>query len=337
MATTIYDVAAAAGVSAATVSRALNRPEKVASPTRERVLAAVDSLGFEPKLEAAIRARKGPQRVGVIGPFGTHDAARRRLAGILLEAGGDVDVVVYDELSAEAATAPLLETLPITGRLDGLIVVSLPVDPQVSQRLATRDHPTVLVDVSHEVFTSIRTDDEHGGALVADHLADMGHQRFAFIGEAQSTARRVSPSSRRLEGFRAALRSRGLATRASELREVYVPLDGTARAARALFEHAARPTAVFASDDLRAAAVLLASAEAGLRVPQDLSVVGFDDGDLAKTLGLSTVHQPVEESGRLALRMLRDQFAGERDVSHVLARVRLEARSSSGAAAAIEE
>lgn len=337
MGTTIYDVAAAAGVSPATVSRALNRPEKVAAPTRERVLAVVDSLGFEPKLEAVARARKGLRRVGVIGPFGTHDAARRRLAGILLEAGGDVDVVVYDETSAEAATAPLLATLPLTGQLDGLIVVSLPLDPQVSQRLASREHPTVLVDVTHDVFTSIRTDDERGGALVADHLADLGHQRFAFIGEAQSTTRRVSPSSRRLHGFRAALRSRGLATRASDLREVYAPLDGTAGVASSLLGFSDRPTAVFASDDLRATAVLLAAAGAGLRVPQDLSVVGFDDGDLAKTLGLSTVHQPVEESGRLALRMLRDQFAGERNVSRVLARVRLVARSSSDAAPAVEE
>lgn len=89
---------------------------------------------------------------------------------------------------------------------------------------------------------------------------------------------------------------------------------------------------MFASNDLRATAVLLAAAEAGLRVPQDLSIVGFDDGDLANALGLSTVHQPVEDSGRLAIRILRDQFAGDRHVSRVLARVRLVVRNTSGAA-----
>lgn len=337
MGTTIYDVAAAAGVSATTVSRALNRPEKVAARTRERVLAAVDLLGFEPMPEAVARSRKGPRRIGVIGPFGTHDAARRRLAGILLEAGGDVDLVVYDQASAESAAAPLLATLPVTGRLDGLIVVSLPLDPSVAERLASRDHPTVLVDIAHAEFTSIQTDDERGGALVADHLADLGHRRFAFISEAQAAARRISPSSRRLRGFRAALRSRGIATRASDLREVSATVDNAARASRALLERTDRPTAVFASDDLRAAAVLLAAAEAGLRVPQDVSIVGFDDGDLACVLGLSTVHQPVEESGRLAIRMLRDQLAGDRSVSRVVARVRLVTRSSSAAAPAFGE
>src|SRR4051794_35266687 len=332
MATTIYDVATAAGVSSATVSRALNHPEMVAASTREKVLVAVESLGFEPMLEAMARARKGPQRVGVIGPFGTHDAARRRLAGILLEAGGDVDVVVYNATSAEATAAPLLATLPLTGRLDGLIIVSLPLDPQTSRRLAARDHPTVLVDVADDAFTSIRTDDTNGGVLVADHLVDLGHQWFGFFGEAQCVARPASPSSRRLHGFRTALRARDLATGGSDLREVYARIEDASDAARRILGGTERPTAVFASDDLRATALVLAAAEAGLRVPQDLSVVGFDDGDLAQAMSLSTVHQPIEESGRMALRRLRDQLAGERSVSRVLARVRLVARNSSAAA-----
>lgn len=233
MGKTIYDVAAAAGVSATTVSRALNRPEKVAGPTRERVLAAVDLLGFEPMAEAVARSRKGPRRVGVIGPFGTHDVARRRLAGILLEAGRDVDLVVYDQPSAESAAAPLLASLPVTGRLDGIIVVSLPLDPGVAERLASRDHPTVLVDIAHGEFTSIQTDDERGGALVADHLADLGHRRFALVGEAQ-VATRLSPSSRRFRGFRAALRSRGIGAQPGELCEVSTTLDDAVQGSRAL-------------------------------------------------------------------------------------------------------
>jgi DNA-binding LacI/PurR family transcriptional regulator len=294
--TTIRDVAEAAGVSLSTVSLALNSPTRVSDATRRRVLDAVDALGFVPKAEAVARARRGVGRIGVLAPFSSYPSAARRLNGVLGAIGDrPLEVVPYDQESAARSSSPLLDSLPLTGRLDGIIVVSRPLDETGARRLSRL--PTVLVDVRHPGFDSVHTDDAAGGRLVAEHLLARGHRRFAFLGEAQASDRYVSPSQRRFEGFRAALADRPVDVRRAEHRV------GTAlTAAKALLS--ARPTAVFAADDVLAAGVLRAAHELGLRVPADVAVVGFDDGDLAEALDLTTVRQPLEESGRTAMEML---------------------------------
>src|SRR5690242_20617893 len=126
---TIYDVATLAGVSISTVSLALNAPTRVSAETRRKVLEAVDALGFVPKPEAVARARRGVGRVGVIAPYTSYPSAARRLNGIL-HAGSQhaLEIVLFNQESAAQSTSPLLSSLPITGRLDGLIVISLPLD-----------------------------------------------------------------------------------------------------------------------------------------------------------------------------------------------------------------
>jgi DNA-binding LacI/PurR family transcriptional regulator len=297
--TTIRDVAAAAGVSLSTVSLALNSPARVSAATRQRVLDAVDELGFVPKAEAVARARRGVGRIGVLAPFSTYPSAARRVTGILRAVGDrPLEVVLFDQESAAHSSTPLLGSLPVTGRLDGIIVVSRPLDPSVAGRLSRLR--TVLLDVRHPGFDSVSASDEAGGRLVAEHLLARGHRRFAFLSEAQESDAYVSPSQRRLAGFRAALPG--------------LPVTAAVGAARTLLvEH--RPTAVFAANDLLAAGVLRAAHSLGLAVPDDVAVVGFDDGDLAETLDLTTVRQPLEESGRIALEMLLSPPGPVREVS----------------------
>ncbi|HEV7626424.1 MAG TPA: LacI family DNA-binding transcriptional regulator, partial [Streptomyces sp.] len=183
---TIYEVAAEAGVSISTVSLALNTPARVSIRTRQRVLDAVDALGYTPKTEAVAQARKGVGRIGVLAPYTSYPSVARRLTGVLRAVGDKpVEVVVFDQESSAKSASPLLASLPLTGRLDGLIIMSIPLEESVAGRLLGLGLPAVLVDVRHPDFDSVHTDDVTGGRLVAEHLVERGHRRFGFLGESQ--------------------------------------------------------------------------------------------------------------------------------------------------------
>ncbi|MCW2863953.1 MAG: LacI family transcriptional regulator [Actinoallomurus sp.] len=323
--TTIRDVADEAGVSISTVSLVLNSPERVSDPTRRRVLAAVDALGFVPKAEAVARARRGVGRVGVLAPYSSYPSVARRLAGMLDAVGRrPIEVVLFDQESAARSSSPLLGSLPVTGRLDGIIVVSQPLDEAIATRLGELRLATVLVDVRHPGFDSVHTDDAAGGRLAAGHLLARGHRRFAFLGEAQRSDRYVSPSQRRLAGFRAALAEAGLdaGVRLTDHR-----VGQALAAARGLLS--AEVTAVFAASDTLAAGVMRAAHELGLAVPADVAVVGFDDGELAEALDLTTVRQPLEESGRTAMELLLRRLDAPGNPREVALQLELVERGSS--------
>jgi LacI family transcriptional regulator len=328
---TIYDVATAAGVSISTVSLALNAPGRVTPETRSRVLAAADDLGFVPKADAVTRARRGVGRIGVIAPFSSYASFARRLNGVFAGLrGASLEVVAFDAESAATAASPLLASLPIAQRLDGLIIMALPLEESVAQRLRRLRLPTVLIDTLRDDFDCVSTDDAGGGELVANHLVDRGHRRLGFIGEEQRSHAYVSSSQRRLDGFRTAVRVHGAALPDDAIRLVEHDVDQARRAAHDLLAQPDPPTAIFAHDDLLAAGVLQAARESGLRVPDQLAVVGFDDSDIAVALGLTTVRQPFEESGEVGLRTLLDQMSRPAASSrHTLLRLSLVSRSTS--------
>ncbi len=306
---TIYDVAKAAGVSISTVSLALNAPHRVAAATREKVLRAVDRLGFEPKADAVTRARRGVGRIGVVAPFSSYPSFARRLNGVFAGlADGSLDVVVFDQESA-AVPSPLLASLPLTQRLDGIVIMSLPVDDAIAERLRRLQLPAVLVDTFRDEFDSVHTDDRRGGELAAEHLLERGHRRLAVVGQ-----ERVSPI--RLDGFRTAAASAGAPIPDDAVRLVAHGVENASAAAHALFDLPDPPTAVFAQDDMLAAGVLRAARQRGLSVPTDVAVIGFDDSEIAMALDLTTVRLPFEETGKAGVRALRDRMANS-DAPHL--------------------
>ncbi|MEU4725640.1 LacI family DNA-binding transcriptional regulator [Nonomuraea dietziae] len=327
---TIYDVATAAGVSISTVSLALNTPARVSQATRLKVLAATDALGFVPKQDAVAKARRGVGRIGVIAPFTSYPSIARRLNGILRAVGHrPLEVVVFDQESAAQSSSPLLASLPITGRLDGLIVVSLSLDEAVADRLTDLRLPTVLIDVRHSRFDSVHTDDAAGGRLVAEHLISRGHREFGFLGEAQRSDAYVSPSQQRLAGYRAALAEVGHVLTDGNIRLTGHGLATACAAAKELLSAADRPSAVFAANDTLAAGTLRAARDLDLAVPGDLAVVGFDDSELAEALGLTTVRQPLEESGRAAMELLIRRLQQPGTAREVVLRLQLVPRGTS--------
>ncbi len=318
---TIYDVAAQAGVSISTVSLALNAPSRVRVETLERIHDAIDALGFVPKTEAVTRARRGVGRIGVIAPFTTYPSFSRRLNGVLRGLRGrNYEAVVYDH---EGAATSLLASLPLSRRLDGLIVMSLPLSEQVTERLNDRHLTTVLVELERPGFSAVAIDNVAGSGMVAELLMEKGHLRFGFVGEGGTKPHphdRILQAEARLLGFRAALEQHGHDLPDANVRLVGRDLESAAEAAGNLLDSSDRPTAIFAHDDLFASGVLRAARGRGLRVPQDLAVVGFDDSDLAEHLELTTVRQPFEESGEVATEMLLAQL---RDPTRTLQQVTL--------------
>jgi DNA-binding LacI/PurR family transcriptional regulator len=322
---TIYEVAERAMVSISTVSNALNKPERVSAATRQRVLAAADELGFVPKIQAVSLARRGTGRIGVMAPFTAYGSYLRRLAGVLSAATElGIDVLVFDHESAALAASPALASMPIHGRLDGLIVMGLPIERGIAERLRERRLPTVAVDADSDLFSRVVIDDTEGGRVAARHLLDRGHRRFGYLLERQ-VSDYESQAIKRLAGFKEIV--------AAGRGEVIVAtcdnsVDAARRSAADLLDVAVRPTAVMAHQDVLAVGTLLAARDRGLRVPGDLAVMGFDDGESAAAADLTTVRQPFEESGSRALSVLLGHIGGSELRSTTMLDVRLVERST---------
>jgi DNA-binding LacI/PurR family transcriptional regulator len=327
---TIYDVAAYAGVSISTVSQTLNRPSRVNAKTRERVLKAIDELDYMPKAAAVSHARRGAGRIGVLAPFTSYDSFRRRLMGVLAESDGTSrDVVVYDHESAAASVSPLLRTLPVTGRLDGLLIMGLPLDNALAAHLLARQLPTVLVDSSRKEFSTVNVDDDEGGAILGRHLLERGHTSFAFVQEPQESYAFLSQGQRRNRGFLQVLAEAGIDTGAAPTVLTSNDITGSRKALHEVLALRPAPTAVFAHHDVLAAGLLLECRRQGVRVPDDLAVVGFDDGSVAEAASVTTVRQPFEESGRIGVRLLGDLIRGtSKSVQRIVLGLELVVRDS---------
>lgn len=323
---TIYEVAERAAVSISTVSNVLNKPERVSLKTRERVLAVVDELGFVPKVQAVSLARRGTGRIGVMAPFTSYGSYLRRLAGVLRGTTElQMDVVVFDHESAALAMSPTLASMPIHGRLDGLIVMGLQIEPGIAQRLHERQLPTVAVDADSDIFSRVLIDDVAGGRIAAEHLIAKGHRRLGYLLERQ-VSDYESQAVKRLAGFRAVVDSTPGAELlvATSANSIPASRDATGQ----LLDRPDRPTAIMAHHDTLAVGVLLAARDRRLSVPGELAVMGFDDGEAASAADLTTVRQPFEESGSAALNVLLQHVGGSQLRSTTMLEVQLVERST---------
>jgi DNA-binding LacI/PurR family transcriptional regulator len=304
---TISDVAAHAGVGLGTVSRVLNGSSQVSDATRARVLAAIEALDYRPSPLARGLSRGRSQTIGVLVPFFTQASAVERLRGVVAAIGDSgYDLVLFDVESPHHRDEHLA-ALTRRDRADGLLVLSLPPPPDQLARLVEAGVPVVLVDARGEGVPSVITDDVEGGRIATRHLVELGHERIGFIGETPENP----------FGFTAtALRERGYAEVAGGIDPALVRYCAHERAeaqaaATDLVAGSPRPTAIFASSDVQATGVLAAAAALGLQVPEDLSVVGFDDIEVSAYAGLTTVRQPLFESGRLGAQLLLAALAGD--------------------------
>ena len=306
----VKDVAAAAGVSLGTVSNVLNRPEKVSPTTLSHVLAVIDQLGFV-RNDAARQLRAGTNRsVGMVvldvrNPFFTDVAqgveaclGRHRRPLILGNSGQD-----------EARESTYLDLFE-EQRVSGLLIT--PVGRVLPRLRRIRDRGTAVVIVDRRVgsreFSSVSVDDQRGGRLAAQHLVDGGRRRIAFVGG----PRGLNQVKERLAAAEKVVAAApGVSLRFHET----ATMD--AGAGRHAAEHllalgaAERPDAIFAANDLIALGVLQALTLAGIRVPHDVAIVGYDDIDFAASaaIPITSVRQPRVQLGTVAAELLLDTIA----------------------------
>lgn len=305
---TIYDVAKHAGVSITTVSRMLNAPDKVNSRTRDRVLAAIDQLNFVPKAEARARAMQHTGRIGVISPFFTAPSFIQRLRGVAETLSPEnYELVVYTVDSNDHFQS-YLSSLPLTGNLDGLIILSLPVEDSQVRRLIDHGLPTVLIEYPHPKLNCVEIDDVEGGYMATTYLLGKGHRRIAFLGDTDLPEYSIHPVSLRLRGFRRALKEARIKLPDTFVRLAPYSQEQTRKVAKELLNLPEPPTAIFAATDFQALGVLKAARQLGFSVPDQLAVIGFDDLDIAEYFDLTTISQHLDESGRLAVELLLAQI-----------------------------
>jgi DNA-binding LacI/PurR family transcriptional regulator len=311
-------VAERAGVGIGTVSRVLNDSPGVAQDTRLRVRAVMQELGYRPSPIARNLSLGRTQTLGVIAPFFTSPSVVERLRGIDDVVGGSAyDLTLFNIETLEQRRAAL-RRFARRDRVDGVIVISLPLSPAEVRALHRDRVPTVLIDVAHALLPNVAIDDVAGGDLAARHLVDAGHRRIAFVGDVEDNPFAFASSQRRLEGMRRTLREAGVALPASYVRRGPFGRESALALTRELLALRRPPSAIFAASDVQAFGVLDAAARAGLAVPGDLSVIGFDDIELAAAIGLTTVRQPLRESGRLGARLLLQALDGEETSSPIV-------------------
>jgi len=318
---TIYDVAKHAGVSISTVSRVINASPNVSDATRERVQDAIDKLAFIPKAEARARAMKDFARIGVLTPFFTAPAFVQRLRGVaegLMSTRYELTIFTIESLEH---LNHYLATLPVTGHLEGLILLSLRVDDDSAAKLVNNGLETVLIEYPRQDLNTVEINDIDGGEMAADYLVAKGHRHLGFIGDTEYLGPyAINPISLRLQGFQ-----KGLSNHAVPLPEDLICISSyevkdAQEKIESMLKRPDPPTAIFAATDLQAIGVINKARELGFRVPEDLAVLGFDDLDVADYVGLSTIRQPLDESGRLAVEIL---LARLKDAQRPLRHVRL--------------
>jgi alanine racemase len=336
---TIADVAEKAGVSKTAVSFAFNSPDRLNTATASRILGIANELGYRPDPVARMLTQRRTGAIGVLTPqdlsviftnpfFGAFSAG---IAGVAEEHGYGLHFIspLHGSLSRAIHRATV----------DGVVAIGLTDDHPEIDEIRRAGLPMVLVDSNTTgQLASVDVDDEGGARLAAQHLIDLGHRDIAILAIDPPRAAGHEEGgvvARRLRGYRDTLAAAGIDVPTDEVATGPASIDGGRAAFGRLWSTGRRPTAILAMSDGIAIGAIQAIHELGRTVPGDISVVGFDDVDLAASTDppLTTVHQPVRAKGETAVRMLLSVIEG-RDAApgHQRLETRLVIRSSTGAA-----
>lgn len=305
---TIRDVAKAANVSTSTVSHVINDTRFVKPDTRERVLQAMKELKYQHnRLASSLRNRK-THTIGVLVPNSANPYFAEILAGI--EAAcyeQDYHIIMGNANDDPEREQSYLQVL-LSRQVDGILLISTGAFENSIRLLSENKTPVVMVDRSTELTTvdEIFTDNHRGGYLATEYLLSLGHRRIACV----TGPSFLTPSSARVQGYRDAFTSANLKSCDDWIVTGDFQHKGGYDAAQRLLQLDEIPTAIFACNDLMAVGMISALQGAGLRVPYDVSVIGYDDIPLASYANprLTTIAQPARELGHLAVERLLQRF-----------------------------
>lgn len=302
---TLHDVAELAGVSHQTVSRVINNNERVRPETREKVEAAILELGYRPNAIARSMVQGNTHTLGCISPNLTDPVFARIIESAQAEARRLGFFILIGSASTVEEVKPLLDEL-LNRRVDGLIVLNARDDERYKllEPLAEAGSPIVYVKNSpvEEPVSSVRCDDIKGGYLATKHLLDLGHKKIAIILGPENE----QCTSERLEGYQKALAEAGLTISDNLIVKGNWSSQSGSDAVEKLLSRSENFSAIFAQNDRMAAGAIRSIREAGYHIPEDYSVIGYDNGPLASLIDppLTTIQQPLEHFGKQAANIL---------------------------------
>ena len=309
----------------------LNDRPNVDPVTRDRVKAAIAALDYVPSPTARRLSLGRTQTIGVIVPHMTTASVVERLRGIeaaLAPAGYDMIVFNVETVARRDA---LLRDLPRGERVDGLLLVSIAPRAEEVARARSAGVPMILIDVDHPGQPSVVVDDVAGGRLAANHLLALGHRRIAFLGDRPRLALGFRSSRDRLRGVKAALAAAGVPLPPSRVATGEHDRRSAAELTRGLLADREPPTAIVCASDTQAFGAIEAIRALGFEVPGDVSIIGYDDVEMAGLLGLTTIHQPLGDTGRRAVeRLLAAIDSGDASGDREILAVELVVRGSTG-------
>ena len=324
----VRDVARRAGVSPATVSRSLHGATSVSAATRERVLRAATELAY---VLPGPPVRPGAtMTVGVLARFPTQWFFAEAISGVeqVLSAAGFGTLL--HNLGDPAGRAHFFATLPVRGRVDGLIVVASAFDEPERDAIASLGVPVTVVGGELPGRPRIGVDDRAGARAAVAHLVGLGHRDIALVSFDPDEACGRHTTRIRREGFADVLGQAGIPARDEWTVDEGAGIEAGTRAAERLLSCSALPTAVFAMSDELAFGLVRTLRRAGVEVPGQVSVIGFDDHEMAAVSDLTTIAQPVRRQGELAARTLLDALGGTEPQPWVDLPTRLVVRGSTG-------
>lgn len=302
---TIRDVARKADVGVGTVSRVLNGSASVSEATRQKVQSAIAELQFTPNPAARRLSRGKTMVVGAIVPYFTNPSVVRRLQGIVsVIAESDYDLILFDVESEERRDV-FLHNVPRRHMVDGLLVVSLTPSDYDAEQLVESLLPTVLIDAHHSQISRVIVDNVAGAYQAVKHLIDLGHRKIGFISDFLDDPFN-SPVRDRFQGYKNALADAAIPFTPEYHRQGLHGRFPAQEMAYTLLALPDPPTAIFAYSDTQAVGVLETAREMGKKVPEQLSVVGFDNIEAAEYLQITTVRQALYESGVRGCKLLLD-------------------------------
>jgi LacI family transcriptional regulator len=309
---TIYDVAREAGVSIATVSKVINETGRISDKTRNKVLQIMRKLDYQPSVVASALTGKSTYTIGLLIP----DLANPFFAEVARSVEDRGHELGFNLVMCSTDNNPQKEAQYISllkqKRVDGIIVATGMSNDALLKDLVKQEMPLALIarDLPALAVDSVLVDDFIGGYQAASHLTGLGHRRIAIIAEDLS----LMSSKERIRGYRHALAEANLPYDESLVLVSDFTVEGGKRCTKQLLDLPEPPTAIFACNDLLAIGAVQAAREQGLRIPDDLSVVGFDNTILATIIDppLTTVAQPIRDMGRQVMDLLVQEVRGQK-------------------------
>jgi DNA-binding LacI/PurR family transcriptional regulator len=297
----IVEIAERAGVSPATVSRALRGLHHVNEKTRSKIVAAAMELNYPLRADLLPpNANPRTNRVGVIAPYISRWYFAQAINGIeqsLREAGLDLLLYNFSEVEARAR---IFQQKQLRGKVDALIIISVPVTDEEFNSYLSLGLPITTVGFHHAGCSSISINDVEGGRIATQHLLDLGHRNIAFLSGERDTALKFDVSDNRNKGFLEALENANIEWNPDFGIRGDFNIYTAELAMETFLRRKKLPSAIFCHSDEMAFGALKAIRAKGMRVPEDISVIGFDDHEIAQYIGLTTVSQPPQFKGQLA-------------------------------------